>query len=160
MYSLLRGYHIVKPSLIPTLTLLRGYHIVNLSLIPTLPLLPGYHIVKPSLIPVLPLIRGYHNVNSSLIPTRRASQDTMAKKSLACEILRLRRVAFATYFITAAVRSLRSFLIHTKKFPMNLKRHSPSQGCAFLVLSLFLIFFPVVVELDQSDAAPGTGLLI
>lgn len=40
------------------------------------------------------------------------------------------------------------------------KKHSPSQGCAFLVLSLFLIFFPVVVELDQSDAAPGTGLLI
>lgn len=31
------------------------------------------------------------------------------KKNLACEILRLRRVAFATYFITAAVRSLRSF---------------------------------------------------
>ena len=30
------------------------------------------------------------------------------KKNLACEILRLRRVAFATYFITAAVRSLRS----------------------------------------------------
>ena len=30
-------------------------------------------------------------------------------KNLACEILRLRRVAFATYFITAAVRSLRSF---------------------------------------------------
>ena len=28
--------------------------------------------------------------------------------NLACEILRLRRVAFATYFITAAVRSLRS----------------------------------------------------
>ena len=43
---------------------------------------------------------------------------------------------------------------------MNLKKHSPSQGCAFLVLSLFLIFFPVVVELDQSDAAPGAGLLI
>lgn len=41
-----------------------------------------------------------------------------------------------------------------------LKKHSPSQGCAFLILSLFLIFFPVVVELDQSDAAPGTGLLI
>ena len=30
------------------------------------------------------------------------------KKNLACEILRLRRVAFATYFITAAVRFLRS----------------------------------------------------
>ena len=41
-----------------------------------------------------------------------------------------------------------------------LKKHSPSQGCAFLILSLFLVFFPVIVELDQSDAAPGTGLLI
>ena len=28
------------------------------------------------------------------------------KKNIACEILRLRRVAFATYFITAAVRRL------------------------------------------------------
>ena len=30
------------------------------------------------------------------------------KKNIACEILRLRRVAFATYFITAAVRRLPS----------------------------------------------------
>lgn len=44
------------------------------------------------------------------------------KKNLACEILRLRRVAFATYFITAAVRrlppdfsdgSLRTFIPYT-----------------------------------------------
>ncbi len=46
-----------------------------------------------------------------------------------------------------------------KRFVYSLK-HSPSQGCAFLILSLFLIFFPVVVELDQSDSASGAGLLI
>ena len=33
-------------------------------------------------------------------------KDFCIKKNLACEILRLRRVAFATYFITSAVRKL------------------------------------------------------
>jgi len=50
-------------------------------------------------------------------------------------------------------------LPHRKELCLQ-SEHSPSQGCAFLALSLFLIFFPVVVKLDQSDAAPGTGLLI
>ena len=45
------------------------------------------------------------------------------KKNPACRILRLRRVALATLFHSAAVRSLAErFLCHRTKFPMTQKR--------------------------------------
>ena len=49
------------------------------------------------------------------------------KKNPACRILRLRRVALATFFHSAAVRSLAErFLCHRAKFPMTLKRYDLS----------------------------------
>jgi len=44
------------------------------------------------------------------------------KKNPACRILRLRRVALATFFHSAAVRSLAErFLCHRTKFPMTIR---------------------------------------
>ena len=48
---------------------------------------------------------------------------TNFKKNLASEILRLRRVAFATYFHTAAVHSLRSVFISWDAFFYEIKNH-------------------------------------
>ena len=55
------------------------------------------------------------------------------KKNPACRILRLRRVALATLFHSAAVRSLAErFLCHRTKFPMTQKRaqNRPLRFCA------------------------------
>ena len=53
------------------------------------------------------------------------------KKNPACRILRLRRVALATFFQSAAVRSLAErFLCHRTKFPMTQKK-----GDHFVILS-------------------------
>ena len=50
------------------------------------------------------------------------------KKNPACRILRLRRVALATLFHSAAVRSLAErFLCHRTKFPMTQKNLSTSE---------------------------------
>ena len=56
-----------------------------------------------------------------------------ANKNPACRILRLRRVALATLFHSAAVRSLAErFLCHRTKFPMTQKRaqNRPLRFCA------------------------------
>ena len=56
-----------------------------------------------------------------------------ANKNPACRILRLRRVALATLFYSAAVRSLAErFLCHRTKFPMTQKRaqNRPLRFCA------------------------------
>ena len=56
------------------------------------------------------------------------------KKNPACRILRLRRVAFATLFNSAAVRSLRSiFCVIGTKFPITQKDIFP-QEVVFLIL--------------------------
>ena len=50
------------------------------------------------------------------------------KKNPACRILRLRRVALATLFHSAAVRSLAErFLCHRTKFPMTEQKHCPGK---------------------------------
>ena len=57
------------------------------------------------------------------------------KKNPACRILRLRRVALATLFHSAAVRSLAErFLCHRAKFPMTQKEANLS---ASLIVPLF-----------------------
>ena len=63
------------------------------------------------------------------------------KKNLACEILRLRRVAFATYFITAAVRSLRSILYDRRIF-LSYKTKGPHIACDPLVLLHSILSYP------------------
>ena len=51
------------------------------------------------------------------------SKIVKMKKNPARRILRLRRVALATFFHSAAVRSLAErFLCHREKFPMTLKK--------------------------------------
>ena len=86
--------------------------------------------------PCIFCVRGYHNVNLPLIPTL-----PLRPWVSQCQSVSHIRASSAPQGITT-------------------KKHSPSQGCAFLILSLFFIFFPVVVELDQSDSASGAGLLI
>ena len=56
---------------------------------------------------------------------------TSFKKNLACEILRLRRIAFATDFLTAAVRSLRSVFISWDAISYETKSH-PALGWFFI----------------------------
>ena len=52
------------------------------------------------------------------------------KKNPACRILRLRRVAFATLFNSAAVRSLWSiFLCNRNEVSYYTKRHLPARRC-------------------------------
>ena len=61
------------------------------------------------------------------------------KKNPACRILRLRRVALATLFHSAAVRSLAErFLCHRAKFPMTQKKLGNTDS------SVFPIFFVIV----------------
>ena len=60
------------------------------------------------------------------------------KKNPACRILRLRRVALATLFHSAAVRSLAErFLCHRTKFPMT-QKVGTYHHCADLFLSLYI----------------------
>ena len=56
--------------------------------------------------------------------TKKSQKQQIAiKKNPACRILRLRRVALATLFHSAAVRSLAErFLCHRTKFPMTQKK--------------------------------------
>ena len=57
-------------------------------------------------------------INEKLLNGEQGPALTM-KKNPACRILRLRRVALATFFHSAAVRSLAErFLCHRAKFPM------------------------------------------
>ena len=49
------------------------------------------------------------------------------KKNPARRILRLRRVALAIFFHSAAVRSRGAFLCHRTKFPMTQKSHMTSK---------------------------------
>ena len=57
------------------------------------------------------------------------------KKNPACRILRLRRIALATFFHSAAVRSLAErFLCHRAKFPMTQKKTATIKAAVFSIL--------------------------
>ena len=83
------------------------------------------------------------------------------KKNPACRILRLRRVALATFFRSAAVRSLAErFLCHRAKFPMTQKEIAPSRpevGAISLRIILFLIFLSYSTP-DAPEPAPKAAL--
>ena len=83
------------------------------------------------------------------------------KKNPACRILRLRRVALATFFHSAAVRSLAErFLCHRAKFPMTQKEIAPSRpevGAISLRIILFLIFLSYSTP-DAPEPAPEAAL--
>ena len=75
--------------------------------------------------------------------TKKSQKQQIAiKKNPACRILRLRRVALATLFHSAAVRSLAErFLCHRTKFPMTQKsRHISS--CRPFSFSLYPVKIP------------------
>ena len=78
------------------------------------------------------------------------------KKNPACRILRLRRVALATLFHSAAVRSLAErFLCHRTKFPMAQKSigHILMSDRCFLY-SLLVTFYPGIIKFPiQSSEA-------
>ena len=66
-----------------------------------------------------------------------------AKKNPASRILRLRRVALATLFHSAAVRSLAErFLCHRTKFPMTQKSRHISSLCRPFSFSLYPVKIP------------------
>ena len=65
------------------------------------------------------------------------------KKNPVCRILRLRRVALATFFHSAAVRSLAErFLCHRTKFPMTQKSRHISSLCRPFSFSLYPVKIP------------------
>ena len=67
--------------------------------------------------------RFYSITPQYLCKTKKSQKQQIAiKKNPACRILRLRRVALATLFHSAAVRSLAErFLCHRTKFPMTIR---------------------------------------
>ena len=85
------------------------------------------------------------------------------KKNPACRILRLRRVALATFFHSAAVRSLAErFLCHRAKFPMTHKNTrigvtylQPPSGCSMIYIRCHVFWILRITSLLLSQELPS-----